>query len=275
MKELIWYWRGRDGLLNFGEHFVELMLPKLGVEFAMFDRELEENRIDRYNRCGMIIGSVMERTVVERVLTHIQSLWVWGTGNGKGPELALDLKKYGDRITIHALRGPITKRELGLTTEIPLCDSGFLMPRFFPLESDKTGDYLYVPHWENRVSVEQRIKVLGVDKFIDVLIPRVRILKVMEEIAKAKFVLTNAMHCFIFCLAFRVPCAVSLLPEEKLNMPHKWRDLFESMNAIKHFHTVTDLGDGIMWWETVGKHMQLPNSSALLKAFPLKEEYLI
>ena len=267
---LVWYWRGHEATVNFGEHFCELLLTAFGYKIVAWEAERRAKRLGQHPACLMVIGSEFRRHLVNELLASVPEVHIWGQGNGRGPRVAVDMTRspYRERVKIFALRGPLTKQWSHVTQDIPLCDPGFLLPRFYPLTPTGTGGVLYVPHCANRANAATRLASLGADRWVDVMFRRSQLQDVMRDLAAASFVLTNTLHTFIFCLAYRIPCAVSLVDGEALNMPDKWKDVFLSMNAPDAFQPVTNVAAGRDWWEQTGQHLQLPATEPLLAAFP-------
>jgi len=93
----------------------------------------------------------------------------------------------------------------------------------------------------------------------------------MARVAAAEFVLANAMHAFIFCLAYRVPCAICLTEGETFNMPDKWRDVLESLGwSGDRLPLTKNLDEGRRWWESEGQHLKIPDTQPLLDVFPFE-----
>ncbi len=267
---LVWSWRGGEPLLNFGEYFCELILWALGYEIKSFDQELAAGRIRQYSSCLMIIGSEFHRSMLDNLLVAVPEVHVWGQGNGRGKAAAVDMQQspYRDRVKVFALRGPLTKSVSNVTDDVPLCDPGFLLPKLYPLGVSRGDQVLYIPHWSNHRDTDARLKRLDADKCLTVITSRHRVMERMNEIARARFVLTNTLHTFIFCLAYRVPCAIAVLDEEQLEMPDKWNDVLLSMGSTDGLCPVKNLAEGQAWWNSIGQHLPLPDADRLLASFP-------
>lgn len=68
--------------------------------------------------------------------------------------------------------------------------------------------------------------------------------------------MTNSLHCLILCIAYKVPCAVIIRENEKLNMPDKWLDVFSTLNT--DFVTVKSMTEGQQWWKKHGQYIRPP-----------------
>jgi hypothetical protein len=179
---------------------------------------------------------------------------------------------YSHCVHIHALRGPLTKRLSHIDADVPLCDPGFLMSRLHPIDAPPSGRVLYIPHHSNRPGAAERLCSIGAEEYIDVMVLRSDLDTTMRKIAGAEFVLTNSLHVFIFCHSYNVPCAICVTGKETLNMPDKWRDVLESMGrtADERLPVVMNLAEGVEWWHSEGRYLTIPDTDALLRAFPLR-----
>jgi len=272
---LTWYWLGGRKVLNFGEHFVELLLPKLGCRPRSFDVERKRGHIQQGENCLLMIGSEFEAGLVGGLIKAGCHVHVWGQGNGRGAHRAVDMRldRWRDNITIHALRGPLTKRVSHFEGDVPLVDPGFLLPRFFPPNEMIEGctGVLYVPHHANTRRVDSDgVDSIGAESILNVMLPRKQLQSLMHRLASAEFALVNSLHAFIFCLAYKVPCAICLMEHERLDMPDKWRDVLESLGRPEDesLPVVKDIDEGWRWWQDVGQHITIPDTTPLLEAFP-------
>jgi hypothetical protein len=266
---------GGQSVLNFGEHFVELLLPRLGCQPRSFDVAMAAGEIRPGEPCLLMIGSEFHHGLVDGLACSGCHVHVWGQGNGRGADRAVDMRlpKYRDNVTIHALRGPLTKRISHFDGDVPLLDPGFLMPAFYPswhLVAEES-EVLYLPHHANFAKVsKETAKRIGATDCLNVMLHRDEVLDFMARVASAQFVLANTLHGLIFCLAYCVPCALCLTEGEELNMPDKWRDVFESLgrDPATPLPIVHNLDEGERWWETEGRSLVIPDSGPLLRAFP-------
>lgn len=276
---LTWYWLNGRETLNLGEHFVELILPRLGCRPRSFDVAQSRGEIRSGDPCLLVIGSELHTDLVGRLIAAGCRVHVWGQGNGRGADRAVDMReaRWRDNVTIHALRGPLTKRVSHVDAGVPLCDPGFLLPQFFPHPVARSPRHpftpspvVYVPHHLNtrRISIKTAARI-GVQTVLDVMVHRDRALLLVRRIAAAEFALCNSLHAWITALAYRTPCAICLTEDEELNMPDKWQDVLESLGwSGRRLPIVQSLEEGQRWWQTEGRHLVLPDTAALLKAFP-------
>jgi hypothetical protein len=265
--QLVWYWQNGKEVLNFGEHFVELLLAKMNIQPVMFDVAHDNHTLQNYDTCWLIVGSELHSSLVGKLLEYVPTVSVWGQGNGRGIEKALT-NDLLERTRIYALRGPLTLAQLEIDP-VPLCDPGFLMPWCRPMEATASSGYLYIPHHSNRQFPNRKLLATHADSFVDIFVDKKDIFNFMDRLSQAKFVLTNALHCLIFCLAYHIPCAPCLVGQETLNMPDKWQDVFLTLGTeIKFVETVEE---GELWWEEIGKNLVLPDSQKFLEACPIYE----
>ncbi len=271
--KLLWCWRGGQQTLNFGEWFGERILGGLGYGVRYWDVEARAGRIRPDESCLLMIGSELHRPLVDRLLRQVACLDVWGQGNGRGAEVAVDLSQtpYRERVRVCGLRGPLTYVRSGCRSEVPLCDPGFLLPRYWQLDVTGDGPVTYVPHHSNleRLSVAG-VAASGAERIASPLVHRVELDAWAGRLAGARFVLTNTLHTWIFCLAYRVPCALCLVDGERLNMPDKWHDVLGSMGIrCAALPVVHDLDGGQRWWQNEGRHLAPPpDADTLLESFP-------
>lgn len=270
---LVWYYDKLTNKLNFGEQFIHLILAKFGYSVRSFIREVN---FDKNEPCMLIIGSEFHHKVVDEILTKCNTLYVWGQGNGRIANYAkpVDMTNDGarDRIKICALRGPLTKAKSNFNENVPLLDPGFLLPTLLPEISKgitSIQEILYVPHEHNFAVAKSK----SPHCVLDVVVDQKDIVDFMRRVASAKFVLTNSLHCLIFCLAYKIPCAVSLLDGETLNMPDKWNDVVLSIGGTaSDFAVVNNLADGEKWWANTGERLAhgitSQNVNDMIDSFP-------
>lgn len=259
--------------MNFGEHFVDLILPRLGVRHEAYHAD---RNVDAGTPCLMAVGSELHNELVGLLLERGCHVHVWGQGNGRGATRAIDMRKYKQNVTIHALRGPLTKRQIHFDGDVPLCDPGFLLPAYYPRWKvpDDPCDVIYFPHHANceRVTLED-VQRAGADEIANPMVHRDELADLCARVASASFVLTNTLHGFIFCLAYKVPCALCLTGNEVLNMPDKFRDVLESMGWDgAELPIVRNLEEGQRWWEREGSLLSIPDTKAMIEAFPFRDE---
>lgn len=259
---LIYCWKGCDAEMNLGEWFCEPILKYLGYNTRYYPRDSEHST----EPVMLTIGSNFCKSRIDALLAESREVRVWGHGNGNGPRHAINLasSKYKGRVKVFALRGPLSAQQANVSG-VPLCDPGFLLPRAIPIDRQASRETFYVPHHRERPGAEQRKRVLGVDTYLDVIMPPDRVKPTIHRLANAAFVLTSTLHTMVLCLGYGVPCARHM--SAKAHMPQRWSDLFASMGSPVPV-SVANIAEGRRWWEEVGRQLKLPDSQALLRSFP-------
>ncbi len=260
------YWRGEQDVLNLGEHFVEWLAAAMSMRVCPV---LKNN--GRHKSVWMIIGSSLHREQLDKLFCQFERVIVWGAGNGCGIPMAANLTQepYASRVTVRAVRGPLTVAHSRLPASTVQGDPGFLMPHFYPQgRAASEGETLYVPHWSNREDAERKRQVLGVDGWMDVMMPRDAAGAAMQRLLDAEFVLTNSLHCWIFCAAYGVPHAFALPDGEQWNMPLKWADVWQWLGQVNMPVPMSKLSEAREWWAAEGRWIQIPDLEPLLLCGP-------
>lgn len=274
-KEILtWYWRNNEEVLNFGEHFTPEIIRSFGYNPIDYDKALSSKELHKYDSCLMIIGSELQKEQIDNL--NVPKVYIWGQGKGLSGErfdINLNDEHYKRKVKVYAVRGPHTQKSMGLKEDIPLGDPAFLSPLLFPIKREDNGKVIYAPHHKNRSDISTKMNKLGADDYFDVMIPRDNFKNELERIVNSKFVLTNSLHCAIISKAYDVPFAISLLKDEKMNMPEKWKDFCEFLNMPGELQIVESLEQGIGWWDNIGKKLQIPSLKPLIDSFPYPIDY--
>lgn len=268
---LVSYWRNGEDILNLGEHFTELLVNEFGYKTRCYSEALSKNEVSNYDSCLLVIGSRLHKRYINSL--KVKNLLVWGKGKGKsGPEFEFNINSepYKSKIKIFAVRGPHTIRQLNLNPNTPQGDPGFLMSLVFPIEKDPLkNNIIYIPHHslDKNIAITET-KNIGADKLIDIMIHKKDFWQKLREIISARFILTSSLHVAITAQSYGIPWAIHLAKGEKLNMPEKWRDVFEYLGMYPEFKTVENYNEGLMWWKDIGSKGEIPNLLPLIKSFP-------
>ena len=251
------YYRPATGMHNFGESFIEIICSGLGLECSQ--RWAGPGVED----CWLIIGSEFHKGCVSGLLKHCKRVFVWGQGNGRGAAMALDINEepYKSRVVVRAVRGPLTAEQSGIPMTVPQGDPGFLLPRYLPLTRNTppgTGQIIYAPHWKNRGNVEVKLKALGADSWFNVFMKDGEVAARMQQLLDARFVMTNSLHVWIFCQAYRIPHALTLCEGDEWNMPGKWADVWRWLQAPGSLSPTSRYDEARRWWDTQGVHISPP-----------------
>ncbi|NCC04169.1 MAG: hypothetical protein EOM37_09040 [Proteobacteria bacterium] len=197
----LFFYRGQQP--NFGDELNLYLMPKVFPEF--FD--------DDESNLFLGIGSIQDN----RHPTDCDKI-VFGSGyGGYLPAPVLDAKWH-----VYCVRGPMTARTLGLSSDKVAADSAVLINRFrqrdVPTSTEKRVSF--IPHFQSipRGNWEKACAEAGI-YFID---PRNPVETVMSEMEASSVVLAEAMHGAIVADALRVPW----IPLQPISAGHraKWHD---------------------------------------------------
>lgn len=279
----IWYWlNGKNVPLNLGEQLAPKIVNHFGVECKEIKKsEHDQDHAEWGNRCIFVIGSelvgnpYMKHMIYEEA--SCDNLHVWGLGAGS----ELNLKKrvaprIYKKIHIHAVRGPISQKIIGLGPDLPMGDPAFLMPHVLPINRNPSANITYVPHHDTlsnlKLKVNNVLNDIEANNYINVRFPERNFQKVLSRLINSKFVLTSTLHTAILCISYNVPWAPLRLDGETIGGKHhplKWPDVMKWLNVPdEEFYFVKNYKEGIAWWETVGSKIKIPDLEPLVKSFP-------
>lgn len=255
---LSWLETNRTG--NFGDALNTVVLGELGFAIVPPSNDGTANP----DRCMMAIGSVLAPWHVARARHPID---VWGAGWRGEPLTDAEL----ERLTVHAVRGPLTATAVGCT-DVPLGDPALLLPRFHtPAAPVAARPAVVIPHILDPVQLSPAD--VGCDAVVSVRVHQrgrwhrrftPTPLQVVDRIAAAGFVLTGALHGAIVAQAFGVPWAP--WAGTRVDCPAKWLD-WAAYLGIESTH-VTDRHSGEKWWDRHGSTGKVRPLDPLLEAFP-------
>lgn len=225
MRPLLCYWTQPDPLRNFGDALTELFA-------ALLLAPPGEDRDVYY-----LIGSVLERAWIRRGLAAARhrggAVHFWSCG-WRGEPVAAELL---DQVNVHAVRGPLTRSALGLRPDLPIGDAAMLLPLLYrPARTQVRHGCVLVPHLEDpqRDAMLSRPRDWGADLAVSPAVGGgADILRVVDAIARARFVLCGAMHAAIVALAYGVPFA--FFRDGFLDCPPKWDDLAAAIGCRPAF----------------------------------------
>lgn len=265
---LVWYWREDKSLINFGDYITVLILKAFGYRVVSYSDAIHLNILNRYGFCLLIIGSELNKEMVDAL--QVPEIYVWGQGKGHGEFFDIRKKSYAGKVKIFAVRGPHTIRQLGLSRQTPVGDPGFLMPLFYKVKKDRLlQNIAYVPHHSNRDDWDRKMRQVGAERYVDVMCTRSGFPVTLKQIVSSEFVLTSTLHTAIVCHAYGVPWALCLAEGDELNYPDKWKDLFEFLGIHEQDNAVSNYKDGLRWWGNVGSKAKPVDVLPLLNSFPL------
>lgn len=133
-----------------------------------------------------------------------------------------------------SIRGPYTNSHITKTVG-KKCDRfgdiGFLLRRIYVPEAAERRGILVVRHIQH-----QKIKIRLDSDFREISINRARpddIERFISELHEAEFVATSAMHCFITCISYSIPCVLFSMGDWKSSVPGdgvKYKDSLAGVN---------------------------------------------
>lgn len=129
---------------------------------------------------------------------------VWGAGL-RGTHQAV---RPDHRARFLAVRGELTRQELGLSAATPLGDPGLLARSFVPRSQVRRG-VVAIPHFTVFQHGDGRRAIASLrSEGIRVIPPSAPVEVVCESIASAEYVLTSSLHGLVVADAVETPCAL-------------------------------------------------------------------
>jgi hypothetical protein len=242
------YWKKGQPILNFGEHFAELIPSRLfGTKF------------NDHAYTGLL---TISSEFIPTTLGHFKQVIVWGAANGYGKSAAVkDLSKWD----VWAVRDELTRSYIDL--DVPVCDPIFLSRELWDRRK-RLGKVLHAPHWHETSAVIHGGKGDLKPKDLEIFDPRIHVDDFEQSVQRllgAEFVLCGALHVFLFCLAMEVPCAPYVHTQR--DKPHKWNAMAKTLGVP--LDPVADLEAGRIWWDKWYDSIRQPDTEALKKAYQL------
>ncbi len=171
---------------NFGDDLNACLWPALAPELFDGDRE------DGFLGIGTVIGMPV---------SGLRTLHVFGSGIGNNR-----LDQWRDQaVRYWCVRGPISARLVGVSADLAMTDGAVLTPLVpgFPAAAAGGGGTVIVPHWET-LDHPGWPAVAAATGF-ELIDPRADPRVVVERIARADLVLTEAMHGAIIADTYGIP----------------------------------------------------------------------
>lgn len=143
-----------------------------------------------------------------------------GVGYGKG------LPVINDSYKIYCLRGPLSAKALGVSTELAVTDGALLVRQVFKNSNRKLHRFAYMPHHElagegwNLVCKQLNFAYIDPGWSTD---------QILSSISQTEILLTEAMHGAIIADAFRVPWIPVITNPSILQF--KWQDWCQSLGV--------------------------------------------
>lgn len=200
------YFRGEDGVTNFGDELNRYLWP----HFVPLN-------IDGDDETQFVgIG-----TLLNNRLPSARRTVVFGAGVGYyGPPLR------DHSWEVYCVRGPLSARALGLSVDMAVTDPAALIVRIDAPEISGRSrrTHAFMPHWQSEPDEWEQVCAAAGIGFID---PRWQTRQVLEALRSTDLLITEAMHGAIVADALRIPwVAARTRPEIK---PFKWEDWCQSM----------------------------------------------
>lgn len=228
----LFYYRSK--IPNFGDDLNEWLWPKI------FPNLFDENEEILFVGIGTILDNRIPKDSFKIIF-------------GSGVRYPQNPPKVDFRWDIRALRGKMSARALGVDEKFSITDPAILANLFFKFDFQKCYNISYIPYFRSASKEwEFACKLAGI-KYID---PRKPVKECLLDIAKSKYLLSEAMHGAIVADTFRVPW----VPVRSFNVLHenivhsfKWIDWCSSLNLEFKPITLPILWSNVSGIVNVGK----------------------
>jgi hypothetical protein len=258
MPGAVTYWQEGKRVQNLGDFLTELLLARVQVPGS----EL----YPRMRLIGSVISEPLIRNDLAAAGTADAVAGYWGCG--QRDEYPID-PKLRRRCRFHGVRGPLTRNRLELPATTTIGDPALLlpllyMPRAVPALATAT---LCMPHFFDDTSDKKVLEQTGADFVIRPNIPATMdaLLKMIDTICAAQFVLAGALHAAIIACAYRKPFAYYI--EDYVDLPFKWLDFSASVNIPAVF--ARNVQEGQRAWETLlAPVLRRPALAPILAEYP-------
>lgn len=259
MPGAVTYWLEGRPVQNLGDFLTELFLARIRAPGP-----------EPYRRIRLI-GSVISELVIPMDLRRAGTkagalVGYWGCGQRDGNIVDPRLRA---RCRFHGVRGPLTRTRLGLPEDTAIGDPALLLPLLHEPEllPSLAGRTLCVPHFYDRASEEKLLEQSGADFVVRPNLPASldALLKMIDVICSAEFVLAGALHAAIIACAYRRPFAYYI--QDYIDLPFKWLDFSASVNIPAVF--ARDVQEGRRAWQAlIAPALRRPPLAPILAEFP-------
>lgn len=120
-----------------------------------------------------------------------------GVGYGDQPQLSHGIWQF------IGVRGPISKKQLGIQSDISLLDGAYLLPQLRKMPSNSGTNIGYIPHVDSIIHGNWESVCKAAD--ITLIDPRSSIEDFLISLSHCQFVITEAMHGAIISDAYGIP----------------------------------------------------------------------
>lgn len=271
---------GRSAILQLGKTAVVWWSPLDGREnvgdflsFYFINRLFKAARIpaDVYRLVGSVITATRIRKDVELIARRKNArVAFWGCGCRDDEALPSDILAHA---SFHGVRGPLTRRVLGLPPDTPLGDPGLLLPLLYtPAASERAHNRtIFVPHILDVLNKpeETLLQGSGADLLVSPIVENtlVAVERFIDDICSANFVLAGSLHAAIIACAYGVP--FSYFDTGYIDQPFKWRDFSASIDTGTHFPRTRGDAEAVYHQFLKGR-IRRPPLAPLLQAAPLE-----
>lgn len=191
-----------DGHPNFGDDLTPWLLPRYGV----VPQYSEPRHADLIG-----VGSLLE------FLTDSHQAAIWGAG------LMEDRAHPLPRVTVLAVRGPLTAERIGVTKEPAYGDPGILVSRHLPRPSNDER-VAVVPHGHHRGNADLTAMLVADADRVNVINVHQRAVAAIRDIARSSVVLTTSLHGLITADSYGIPAVWTTLDPPLTGGDFKFRD---------------------------------------------------
>jgi hypothetical protein len=232
---MIHEWKPSDGVRNLGDALTEILA---GIMPFATKEQMEQDTQKKY----FLIGSVIDNEIIiDTLLDGYKPVFV-GCG-WRGQPLS---KVLIDQCEFIGCRGPITQKALadvGVFVDITL-DSAYNIKNHIDITTKTNNKVLVFPHLLSSEAGGSSTIVSN----------KSSIIKRIQQIASAKFVLGGAMHSCILAHMYGVPFAPYVANDFYVDAPTKWKDWLESIGIPQeNLRFARTHEEGLAWYES-NKH---------------------
>ena len=210
----LFYYKRKDRASNFGDQLNNWLWPQLLPGF--FDEDETTTFIG--------IGTLLNQILPQRI-PQAKQLIIFSTGVG----YEQPLKTLDKNWQVYCVRGKLSAKKLGLSTDLAITDGAILTRRLYQPSLQKSYRYSYMPHIHHATfagEIWQRICEQIGFHYID---PRASIDQVFSSISQTEVLLAEAMHGAIIADTFRVPW-IPMITSPRI-LAFKWQDWCSSIGV--------------------------------------------
>lgn len=201
----------RTGVGNFGDD----------INPDLLGRFIKKSILSSETICLFGIGTILHDNNINNN-QHFHRKIIFSSGVGYGSIT----KKLDETWDIACVRGPKSAEALGVGLEKSVCDGAILLSDVYKKPTAQRSRGLFVPHVNSHISSGFLLKDIAESLKLDYLAPICSSDEFIEKVARAPFLVTEAMHGAILADTMRVPW-IPIGFHEFLEF--KWNDWMESV----------------------------------------------